>query len=57
MGCSCRMPSAGEVLSHAEPFLQRNLHPTVIVSAYTKALQVAIKTAEKIAKPVDMQNR
>jgi T-complex protein 1 subunit gamma len=45
------------VLALAEPFLQRNIHPTVIVSAYSKALQVAIKTAEKIAVPVDMQNK
>jgi len=30
----------GEILAVAEPLLERNFHPTVIVSGYLKALQV-----------------
>ena len=31
---------SGEILAVAEPLLERNFHPTVIVSGYLKALQV-----------------
>ena len=34
---------AGEVLQCAGPLIERNLHPTVIVAGYTKALAAAIK--------------
>lgn len=44
---------AGEMLSIAEPFLLKEVHPTVLVSAYYKALDDAIKISEKIATKVD----
>ena len=33
---------SGEILAVAEPLLERNFHPTVIVSGYLKALQVSV---------------
>jgi hypothetical protein len=35
--------AAGEMLHVAEPFLERNLHPTVIVRGFRRALEDAIK--------------
>ena len=34
---------SGEVLSVAEPFLEHNIHPTIIVRAYNHALQVGLE--------------
>ncbi|KAJ3370641.1 T-complex protein 1 subunit gamma [Allomyces arbusculus] len=48
---------AGELLSMAAPFLERNIHPIVIISAYKKALEDALATIDRIAKPVDVTNR
>ena len=45
------------MLAQAEPFLHRNIHPTVIVSAYAKALQSALAVCEQIARPVDCQDK
>lgn len=41
----------------AEPFISRNIHPTVIVRAYYQALEAAMKVCEEIAVPVDIENR
>lgn len=38
---------AGELLSQAEQFLHRNMHPRVIVSAYIKALDDALVALDK----------
>lgn len=46
---------AAEVLSQAEPFLrQTQLHPTVIVHAFTKALAQAIEILEEQAITIDV---
>jgi T-complex protein 1 subunit gamma len=47
----------GEVLDTAKLFLERNIHPTQIVQAYNKALQVALRTCKAIATPVDLTDR
>ena len=47
---------AGEMLVVAEPFLVRNMHPTVIVRAYARALEVALETAEKMATRVELSD-
>jgi len=44
---------AGEMLVVAEPFLARNMHPTVIVRAYYKALEDALAECDRLATPVD----
>jgi len=49
---------AGEILSVAEQFLQQQMHPTVIISAYRQALEEASKLLkEKVSSPVDVNNR
>ena len=40
----------------AEPLLNRNFHPTVIVRGYTKALQKALDTCNAICRTVDINN-
>lgn len=44
---------AGEMLSVAEPLLNKNLHPTVIVSGYMRALDDAIELMKTMAYPID----
>ncbi|KAH6938334.1 hypothetical protein HPB50_008710 [Hyalomma asiaticum] len=48
---------AGELLSAALPFLEQNMHPTVIISAYRQALEDIITILkEKVSTPVDVNN-
>ena len=47
---------AAEVLGQAEPFLrQDNVHPTVLVAAYQKALVKALQILEKQAVEIDVE--
>ncbi len=39
---------AGEFLAAVEGFLERDIHPTVIVNAYFKALEEINKITEKL---------
>lgn len=48
---------AGEMLVSAEPFISGNIHPTVIVRAYYKALESAIHICEEIATSIDIHDR
>lgn len=49
---------AGETLAVAEQFLQQQMHPTVVISAYRQALEEACKLLkEKVATPIDVNNR
>jgi T-complex protein 1 subunit gamma len=48
---------AGEMLAVAEPFLEQNMHPTVLVQAYRMALQDALQALAGIAIPVDTNDR
>jgi T-complex protein 1 subunit gamma len=41
---------SGEILSLALPMIERNFHPTVIVSGYSKALQKALDVLDVIAR-------
>jgi T-complex protein 1 subunit gamma len=47
---------AGEILSVSEPLIMKQVHPTVIVNAYYKALDDALKIAEEIATPLNVDN-
>ena len=40
----------------AEPLLNRNFHPTVIVSGYCKALQKALEVCSQICRIIDVDN-
>ena len=47
---------AGEMLILAEPFVRNNLHPTVIVQGYNRALQEALAILERQALHVDVRD-
>jgi T-complex protein 1 subunit gamma len=47
----------GEILHVSEPFISKNLHPTIIIKAYNRALQSAIHIIDVMAFPVDTSNR
>jgi T-complex protein 1 subunit gamma len=47
---------AGEILSAVESFLERDIHPTVIVSAYFQALDEIVKLTESYGEPIDIEN-
>ncbi|KAI8526963.1 hypothetical protein RHMOL_Rhmol12G0039600 [Rhododendron molle] len=48
---------AGEMLHVAEAFIDKRFHPTVICRAYSKALEDAIAVLDKIAMPIDVNDR
>uniref|UniRef100_A0A3B4ZGJ3 T-complex protein 1 subunit gamma n=1 Tax=Stegastes partitus TaxID=144197 RepID=A0A3B4ZGJ3_9TELE len=48
---------AGEMLSVAEQFLEQQMHPTVIISAYRQALEDMLDTLKEISSPVDTSDR
>lgn len=45
------------MLAAAEPWLERNTHPRVIINAYTRALDDALKHLEAIAVTVDASDK
>merc|ERR1719390_47652 len=48
---------AGEMLSVAEPLLEKNIHPTQIVSGYMTALTDALEIMKTIATDIDTNNK
>jgi len=49
---------AGEMLASAEPFLQQQIHPTVIIRAYREALEDIIKHLQSdLSVPLDVNNK
>ncbi|MDH5374748.1 MAG: thermosome subunit beta, partial [Candidatus Bathyarchaeota archaeon] len=56
-GTTTAVVLAGELLKRAEDLLDQNIHPTIIVSGYRKAVQNAMKTINKVAIPVDIEDR
>jgi thermosome len=48
---------AGEMLGKAEDLIEKNVHPTVIIDGYRKAADKALETIEKIAIPVDSNDK
>lgn len=47
---------SGEILSLAQPLLERNFHPTIIISGYIKALQKSLEVIKDIARKIDINN-
>lgn len=45
------------MLVSAEPFLSRNIHPTVIVRAFYQALEFSLHLCEELAVSVDIHDR
>lgn len=50
------MLTAGEVLAQALPYLERNIHPIVIIAAFKQALEDAIEIVDKISVPVNIND-
>jgi len=48
---------AGELLRKAEELLAQNIHPTIIVHGYRKAVDKAIEALDKLAINVDIDDR
>merc|ERR1712166_718337 len=47
---------AGESLTAVESFLAKEVHPTVICSAYFKALEDIVEITESVGVPINMEN-
>ncbi len=47
---------AGELLKHAEELLERNIHPTLIVSGYKKAMEESIKKIYELAEDLNIDD-
>ena len=45
---------AGEVLAAAVPFLERKMHPIIIISAFRRALEDGLKALEAVSIPVNV---
>jgi len=56
-GTTTAVVLAGELLRRAEELLDQNIHPTVIVSGFRKATQMAVETLDKLGTPVDIDDR
>jgi thermosome len=56
-GTTTAVVLASELLKRAEELLDQNIHPTIIVSGYRKAAQKAMEIVNKIAIPVDIEDR
>jgi len=56
-GTTTAVVLAGELLKRAEELLDQNIHPTILVSGYRKAAQKAIEIINKIAIPVNIEDR
>ncbi|MFP3312034.1 MAG: thermosome subunit alpha [Acidilobus sp.] len=47
---------AGALLEKAEALLEQNIHPSIIIEGYTKAMNKALEILDKIVVPVDVKN-
>ncbi|MCD6242729.1 TCP-1/cpn60 chaperonin family protein [Candidatus Bathyarchaeota archaeon] len=56
-GTTTAVVLAGELLKRAEELLDQNIHPTVIVSGYRKAVQKAVEILNKIGVEIDLEDR
>ena len=45
------------MLTAAVPYLERKIHPIVIIAAYTRALEDALKVCEEISTPIDVNDK
>lgn len=47
---------AGEFMYAARPFVERNIHPTIIVNAYTRGLKESLRVINDLAINIDVNN-
>lgn len=48
---------AGEMMKVATPFLTRNMHPTIITTAYMHAMTDAVEYMKSISRSIDLDNQ
>ncbi|KAJ3272796.1 T-complex protein 1 subunit gamma [Terramyces sp. JEL0728] len=48
---------AGEVLSSALPFLDRQIHPTIIISSFKRALEDGLEILKSISVPININEK
>ena len=52
------LSSAGEMMAQASQWLEQQMHPTVIISAYRQALEdLIVILRDQISTPVDVTNK
>ncbi|MGC9181776.1 TCP-1/cpn60 chaperonin family protein, partial [Thermogladius sp.] len=56
-GTTSAVVLAGALLRKAEELLDQNVHPTIIIEGYTKALKEALRILDEIALKVDPSDR
>uniref|UniRef100_A0A6B2L1C4 T-complex protein 1 subunit gamma n=1 Tax=Arcella intermedia TaxID=1963864 RepID=A0A6B2L1C4_9EUKA len=47
---------AGEILSMSEPWIEKKMHPRIIIGAYMRAMNDALEHLKAISKPIDYKN-
>ncbi|GMF07088.1 unnamed protein product [[Candida] boidinii] len=47
---------AGEILAQTFPYIEKNIHPVVIIQALKQALTDALEVISKVSKPIDIEN-
>jgi len=56
-GTTTAVVLAGQLLAEAEDLLKEDIHPTIIIDGYQKALKKALEVLEEIAIPIDVKNK
>jgi len=47
----------GELLKHAEELVDQKIHPSTVITGYRKALDIALRELERIARPVKLEDK
>ncbi|ADY02244.1 thermosome [Vulcanisaeta moutnovskia 768-28] len=56
-GTTTAVVLAGRLLELAEELLDENIHPTIIIDGYKKAMDYAIQIANEIAQPINIEDK
>ncbi|MEM1988925.1 MAG: thermosome subunit beta [Candidatus Woesearchaeota archaeon] len=56
-GTTTAVVLAAELLNKAEKMIEQNIHPTLIAKGYLMAAEKSIEFLEKIAKPIDLNDK
>jgi thermosome len=56
-GTTSAVVVAGEFLGKAEDLIEKNVHPTILIDGYRRAAEKALETVEKIAIPVEPNDK
>ncbi|CDK24443.1 unnamed protein product [Kuraishia capsulata CBS 1993] len=47
---------AGEILAQAFPYIEKNIHPVIVIQALKQAMADALEIIHKVSKPIDTEN-